>query len=118
MDDHTFEHHIAKLLSRNGYTNVVIQGGRSGQGVGIIPLTATDCASSPGARGLRPTAPLPTRTSRGWPGWRKLFTTRTLCGDVPFTSEALSIAAQTVITAVHRGTLDKWSAGEPLKILE
>ena len=36
----------------------------------------------------------------------------------PFTSEALSIAAETGITVVHRGLLEQWSAGEPLEVLE
>ncbi|WP_372487971.1 restriction endonuclease [Streptomyces guryensis] len=36
----------------------------------------------------------------------------------PFTPDALSLAAETGITAVHRGLLEEWSAGEPLKILE
>ncbi|MEY9992749.1 hypothetical protein ABIE67_004781 [Streptomyces sp. V4I8] len=36
----------------------------------------------------------------------------------PFTPEALNIAAEADITAVRRGVLEQWSAGEPLKILE
>lgn len=36
----------------------------------------------------------------------------------PFTAEALSIAAETGITVVHRGLLEQWSAGEPLEVLE
>ncbi|MEV6167801.1 restriction endonuclease [Streptomyces sp. NPDC051954] len=36
----------------------------------------------------------------------------------PFTPEALTIAAEAGITAVHRGVLEEWSTGEPLKILE
>ncbi|MDW4904707.1 hypothetical protein RB628_04945 [Streptomyces sp. ADMS] len=36
----------------------------------------------------------------------------------PFTPEALSIATDGGITAVHRGLLEEWSAGAPLKILE
>ncbi|MFF4505576.1 restriction endonuclease [Streptomyces sp. NPDC001401] len=35
----------------------------------------------------------------------------------PFTREALSIAAEAGITAVHRRVLERWAAGEPLKIL-
>lgn len=36
----------------------------------------------------------------------------------PFTPEALSIADEAGITAVHRGALEEWSAGELLRILE
>ncbi|MEU6148211.1 hypothetical protein ABZ848_48785 [Streptomyces sp. NPDC047081] len=36
----------------------------------------------------------------------------------PFTPDALRLAAETGITAVHRGVLEEWAAGEPLKILE
>ncbi|MDQ0934070.1 hypothetical protein QFZ49_004010 [Streptomyces turgidiscabies] len=36
----------------------------------------------------------------------------------PFTPDALGIAAETGITAVHRGLLEEWSSGEPLKVLE
>lgn len=36
----------------------------------------------------------------------------------PFTPEALSIAAETGITVVHRGLLEQWSAGEPLAARE
>ncbi|MET9083314.1 restriction endonuclease [Streptomyces sp. NPDC004237] len=32
--------------------------------------------------------------------------------------EALSIAGEAGITAVHRGALEEWSAGESLRILE
>jgi restriction system protein len=32
----------------------------------------------------------------------------------PFTAEALDIAAEAGITAVHRGALEDWSAGEAL----
>ncbi|MEU0423809.1 restriction endonuclease [Streptomyces canus] len=35
----------------------------------------------------------------------------------PFTSQALSIAAETGITVVHRGLLEQWSAEEPLEVL-
>ncbi|MFF3917925.1 restriction endonuclease [Streptomyces sp. NPDC001852] len=36
----------------------------------------------------------------------------------PFTPEALHIATKAGITAVHRGMLQRWSAGEPLQALE
>ncbi|MER6026482.1 hypothetical protein [Streptomyces sp. NPDC001851] len=36
----------------------------------------------------------------------------------PFAPEALRIAAEAGITAVHRGMLEEWSAGELLKVLE
>ena len=35
-----FEHHIAKLLRRDGCTNVVVQGGHGDRGVDIVGLTA------------------------------------------------------------------------------
>jgi hypothetical protein len=36
----------------------------------------------------------------------------------PFTPDALSIASEAGITAVHRGLLEQWSTGEPLKFLK
>ncbi|WP_346779925.1 restriction endonuclease [Streptomyces sp. S3(2020)] len=36
----------------------------------------------------------------------------------PFTPDALQLAAETGITAVHRVMLEEWNAGEPLKILK
>ncbi|MDW4904708.1 restriction endonuclease [Streptomyces sp. ADMS] len=40
MNGRTFERHIAKLLRRDGCTNVVVQGGHGDRGVDIIALTA------------------------------------------------------------------------------
>ncbi|MGC9536905.1 restriction endonuclease, partial [Streptomyces sp. UG1] len=40
MNGHAFERHIAKLLSRDSCTNVVVQGGRGDRDVDIIALTA------------------------------------------------------------------------------
>ncbi len=40
MNGRTFERHVAKLLRRDGCTNVVVQGGHGDRGVDIIALTA------------------------------------------------------------------------------
>ncbi|MFG2723924.1 DUF2034 domain-containing protein [Streptomyces canus] len=96
MNGRTFEHHIAKLLRRDGCTDVTVQGGHGDRGIDVSGLTA-------GGRRLvvqcKRFAPYLNITS-------------------PFTAEALSIAAETGITVVHRGLLEQWSTGEPLEVLE
>lgn len=121
MNGRTFEHHIAKLLRRDGCTNVVVQGGHGDRGVDIIALTADGRRLVAQCKRF---APYLSITS---PDVQKFVGSATVLygADValyvatcPFTPEALSIAAEAGITAVHRGVLEEWSAGEPLKILE
>jgi len=40
MNGRTFEHHIAKLLRRDGCTNVTVQGGHGDRGIDVSGLTA------------------------------------------------------------------------------
>ncbi|MFE1308291.1 restriction endonuclease [Streptomyces sp. NPDC058755] len=121
MHGRTFEQHIAKLLRRDGCTNVVVQGGHGDRGVDIIGLT-------PGGRRLvvqcKRFAPYLSITSpevQKFVGSAKVLYSADVAlyvATCPFTPEALHIAAESGITAVHRGMLEEWSAGEPLKVLE
>lgn len=121
MNGHAFERHIAKLLSRDGCTNVVVQGGRGDRGVDIIALTADGRRLVAQCKRFAPYLSITSPDVQKFVGSAKVLYGADVAlyvATCPFTPDALSIAAEAGITAVHRGVLEEWSAGEPLKILE
>ena len=121
MNGKTFERHIAKLLIRDGCTNVVVQGGHGDRGVDIIGLTADGRRLVVQCKRHAPYQTISSPDIQKFIGSAKVL----YCAEValfvatcPFTPDALQLAAETGITAVHRGVLEEWAAGEPLKILE
>ncbi|MFJ3306012.1 restriction endonuclease [Streptomyces sp. NPDC086549] len=120
MNGRTFERHIAKLLRRDGCTNVVVQGGRGDRGVDIIALTADGRRLVVQCKRFAPYLNITSPEVQKFVGSAKVLHNADVAlyvATCPFTPEALSIAAETGITAVHRGVLEEWSAGEPLRIL-
>ncbi len=121
MNGRTFEHHIAKLLRRDGCTNVVVQGGRGDRGVDIIGLTAAGRRLVVQCKRFAPYLNITSPEVQKFVGAAKVLHNADVAlyvATCPFTPEALSIAAETGITVVHRGLLEQWSAGEPLEVLE
>lgn len=121
MHGRTFEHHIAKLLRRDGCTNVVVQGGHGDRGVDIIALTADGRRLVVQCKRFAPYLSITSPEVQKFIGSAKVLYGADVAlyvATCPFTPEALSIAAEACITAVHRGVLEEWSAGEPLKVLE
>ncbi|GHI06372.1 restriction endonuclease [Streptomyces cellostaticus] len=121
MNGRTFEQHIAKLLRRDGCTNVVVQGGHGDRGVDIIGLTADGRRLVVQCKRFAPYLSITSPDVQKFVGAAKVLYSADVAlfvATCPFTPEALHIAAEGGITAVHRGVLEEWSAGEPLKILE
>lgn len=121
MNGRTFERHVAKLLIRDGCTNVVVQGGHGDRGVDIIGITADGRRLVVQCKRFAPYLNITSPEVQKFIGSAKVLYSADVAlfvATCPFTSEALSIAAEGGITAVHRGALEEWSAGEPLRILE
>ncbi|WP_316771609.1 restriction endonuclease [Streptomyces sasae] len=121
MNGRTFERHIAKLLIRDGCTNVVVQGGHGDRGVDIIGLTADGRRLVVQCKRFAPYLNITSPDVQKFIGAAKVLYSADVAlyvATCPFTAAALDIAAEAGITAVHRGKLEDWSAGEPLKVLE
>jgi HJR/Mrr/RecB family endonuclease len=121
MHGRTFEQHIAKLLVRDGCTNVVIQGGQGDRGVDVIGLTADGRRLVVQCKRYAPYLTISSPAIQKFIGSAKVLYSAEVAlfvATCPFTPDALRLAAETGITAVHRGMLEEWAAGEPLKILE
>ncbi|MGW1798388.1 restriction endonuclease [Streptomyces sp. NPDC001984] len=101
--------------------NVVVQGGRNDRGVDIVGLTADGRRLVVQCKRFAPYNSISSSQMQKFVGSAKVLCSAEVAlyvATCPFTLEALSIAAEAGITAVHRGVLEEWSAGEPLKILE
>ncbi|GAA3886640.1 hypothetical protein GCM10023084_44150 [Streptomyces lacrimifluminis] len=121
MNGRTFEHHVAKLLRRDGCTNVVVQGGHGDRGVDIIALTADGRRLVVQCKRFAPYLNITSPDVQKFVGSAKVLHSAEVAlyvATCPFTPEALNIASAAGITAVHRGVLEGWGAGEPLKVLE
>ncbi|MFE9440537.1 restriction endonuclease [Streptomyces sp. NPDC006602] len=120
MNGRVFEEHIAQLLRRDGCTHVVVQGGRGDRGVDIIALTADGRRLVAQCKRFAPYLSITSPEVQKFIGSATVLYGAEVALSVatcPFTSDALSIAAESGITAVHRGLLEEWNAGEPLKVL-
>ncbi|MFJ9704284.1 restriction endonuclease [Streptomyces sp. NPDC101234] len=121
MNGRTFERHIAKLLIRDGCTNVVVQGGHGDRGVDIIGLTADGRRLVVQCKRFAPCLNITSPDVQKFIGAAKVLYSADVAlyvATCPFTAAALDIAAEAGIISVHRGKLEDWSAGEPLKVLE
>lgn len=121
MNGRTFEHHIAKLLRRDGCTNLAVQGGHGDRGIDVSGLTAGGRRLVVQCKRFAPYLNITSPDMQKFVGAAKVLHSAEVAlfvATCPFTAEALSIAAETGITVVHRGLLEQWSAGEPLEVLE
>ncbi|MFJ8782529.1 restriction endonuclease [Streptomyces sp. NPDC102476] len=121
MNGRTFEHHIAKLLRRDGCTDVTVLGGHGDRGIDVSGLTADGRRLVAQCKRFAPYLNITSPDMQKFVGAAKVLHSAQVAlfvATCPFTAEALSIAAETGITVVHRGLLEQWSAGEPLQVLE
>jgi restriction system protein len=121
MNGRTFEHHIAKLLRRDGCTDVTVLGGHGDRGIDVSGLTADGRRLVVQCKRFAPYLNITSPDMQKFVGAAKVLHSAQVAlfvATCPFTAEALSIAAETGITVVHRGLLEQWSAGEPLQVLE
>ncbi|MEU1478645.1 restriction endonuclease [Streptomyces sp. NPDC005760] len=121
MNGRTFEHHIAKLLRRDGCANVTVQGSHGDRGIDVSGLTPDGRRFVVQCKRFAPYLNITSPDMQKFVGAAKVLHTAEVAlfvATCPFTAEALSIAAETGITVVHRGLLEQWSAGEPLEVLQ
>ncbi|MGW1706517.1 restriction endonuclease [Streptomyces sp. NPDC002206] len=119
MNWREFEQHIASLLRRDGCTGVEIHGGSGDRGADITAYTLDGRRLVVQCKNFAPYRSV-------WSGeMQKFVGTKTLhqadvavyVATCPFSREALDIALQVGVTAVHRGLLEAWSAGAKLQVL-
>ncbi|WP_069769328.1 restriction endonuclease [Streptomyces sp. LUP30] len=121
MNGREFEEYIAALLRRDGCTDVVVQGGGRDRGIDITALTAHGRRLVVQCKRFAPHLSITSPELRKFVGAAKVLHDSEVAlyvATCPFTRDALNIAAETGITAVHRGLLEQWSAGTPLPALE
>ncbi|MFF0855026.1 restriction endonuclease [Streptomyces sp. NPDC003280] len=121
MNGRSFEQHVARLLRRDGCTNVVVQGGHGDRGVDVIGLTPGERRLVVQCKRFAPYLTIGSPDMQKFIGAAKVLYRAEVAiyvATCPFTPEALHIAAEAGITAVHRGLLEEWSTGEPLHVLE
>ncbi|MGW6906920.1 restriction endonuclease [Streptomyces sp. NPDC054940] len=120
MNGREFEEHIAGLLRRDGCTNVVVQGSRD-RGVDITALTADGRRLAVQCKRFAPHLSITSPELQKFVGAAKVLygsEVALFVATCPFTRDALNIATEGGITAVHRGLLEEWSAGTALNVLE
>jgi HJR/Mrr/RecB family endonuclease len=119
MNWREFEQHIAGLLRRDGCSDVQVHGGSRDRGADITGYTADGRRLVVQCKNFAPYRLV-------WSGeMQKFVGTKTLhqadvavyVATCPFSREALDIAVQVGVTAVHRGLLEAWSAGATLQVL-
>ncbi|MCQ9185711.1 restriction endonuclease [Streptomyces sp. IBSBF 2953] len=121
MNGREFEEHVAALLRRDGCTDVVVQGGGRDRGIDITARTAHGRRLVVQCKRFAPHLSITSPELQKFVGAAKVLHDSEVAlyvATCPFTRDALNIAAETGITAVHRGLLEQWSAGSPLTVLE
>ncbi|MEU5087098.1 restriction endonuclease [Streptomyces sp. NPDC021356] len=121
MTGREFEHHIAMLLRRDGCTDVAVLGRHGDRGVDITALTADGRRLAVQCKRFAPHLRITSPELQKFVGSAKVLYASDVALYVAtcrFTPEALSIAAEAGITAVHRTLLERWDAGEMLTVLK
>ncbi|MGW0992291.1 restriction endonuclease [Streptomyces sp. NPDC002520] len=121
MTGREFEHHIAKLLRRDGCTNVYVLGRHGDRGVDITALTADGRRLVVQCKRFAPHLHITSPEVQRFVGAAKVLYASDVAIYVAtcrFTPDALSIAEEAGITVVHRGLVEKWSAGDMLTALK
>ncbi|MFI8888934.1 restriction endonuclease [Streptomyces paradoxus] len=120
MNGREFEEHVAELLRRDGCTNVVVQGGGRDRGIDITALTADGRRIVVQCKRFAPHLSITSPEIQKFLGAAKVLHDSEVAlfvATCPFTRDALNIAAESGITAVHRKQVEEWSAGAPLTVL-
>jgi HJR/Mrr/RecB family endonuclease len=121
MNGREFEEYVAELLRRDGCTNVVLRGGRGDRGIDITGRTADGRHVAVQCKRFAPYLSVTSPDVQKFVGAAKVLHTSEVAlfvATCPFTPDALNVATDGGITAVHRGLLEEWSAGAALAVLE
>ncbi|MGI5427097.1 restriction endonuclease [Streptomyces sp. CA-179760] len=121
MNGREFEERVAELLRRDGCTDVVVRGGGRDRGIDITALTPDGRCLVVQCKRFAPHLSITSPDIQKFAGAAKVLhdsEAALYVATCPFTRDALNIAAESGITAVHRGLLEEWSAGAPLSVLE
>ncbi|MFI5616066.1 restriction endonuclease [Streptomyces sp. NPDC051567] len=121
MNGKEFELHVAGLLRRDGCTGVEVHGGHGGdRGTDITARTADGRTVAVQCKNFAPFRHVLSGEMQKFLGSSKVLHRAEVAlyvATCAFTREALAIAAQGGVTAVHRGLLEAWSAGVRLQVL-
>ncbi|MER5929782.1 restriction endonuclease [Streptomyces sp. NPDC002054] len=120
MNWRQFEHHVAGLLRRDGCTDVVVHGGHGDRGVDISARTADGRKVAVQCKNFAPFRHVLSAEMQKFLGAAKVLHQADVAlfvATCAFTRESLAIAAETGVTAVHRGLLEAWSSGVALQAL-
>ncbi|MFJ4271817.1 restriction endonuclease [Streptomyces coelicoflavus] len=120
MNGREFEEHVAALLRRDGCTHVTVRGGGRDRGVDITAVTADGRTIVVQCKRFAPHLSITSPEIQKFIGAAKVLHSSDIAlfvATCPFTRDAQNIAAESGITAVHRGLLEEWSAGAPLTVL-
>ncbi|WP_037863914.1 restriction endonuclease [Streptomyces sp. NRRL S-340] len=121
MTGREFEHHIATLLRRDGCTDVLVLGRHGDRGVDITAFTADGRRLVVQCKRFAPHLRITSPELQKFVGSARVLHASDVALYVAtcrFTPEALSIADEAGITAVHRTLLERWAAGEMLTVLK
>ncbi|GHD18501.1 hypothetical protein GCM10010313_48600 [Streptomyces violarus] len=121
MNGREFEERVAELLRRDGCTDVVVRGGGRDRGIDISALTADGRRIVVQCKRFAPHLSITSPDVQKFAGAAKVLHESEVAlfvATCPFTRDAQNIAAESGITAVHRGLLEEWSAGAALSVLE
>ncbi|MFE9395512.1 restriction endonuclease [Streptomyces flavidovirens] len=120
MNWREFEQHVAGLLSRDGCTEVVVHGGRGDRGADITAYAADGRRVVVQCKNFAPYRSVWSGEMQKFLGAAKVQHQAEVAlyvATCPFSQEALAIAVEYGVTAVHRGLLEAWSAGTVLQVL-
>ncbi|MFV5991832.1 restriction endonuclease [Streptomyces sp. NPDC056231] len=119
MNWREFEQHIAGLLRRDDCTDVQVHGGSGDRGADITAYTADGRRLVVQCKNFAPYRSVWSGEMQKFVGIKTLHQAdvAVYVATCPFSREALDIAVQVGVTAVHRGLLEAWSAGATLQVL-
>ncbi|MFI5756026.1 restriction endonuclease [Streptomyces sp. NPDC051569] len=115
-----FTEHVAGLLRRDGCTGVAVHGGNGDRGADVTGRTADGRSLVVRCGNSTPHLPVPSGEMQKFLGTSKVQHRAEVAlyvATCPFARDALAIAAEYGVTAVHRGLLEAWSAGAKLQAL-
>jgi restriction system protein len=120
MSARQFEEHVAWLCRRDRCEQVSVTGGKGDLGADIVGLTADGRRLVVQCKARNPVSSVTSGTVQQFIGMAKLeyrADVALLVATAPFTRDALLLASRHDVTAVHRGLLEAWNNGTPLRAL-
>ncbi|MGR8009475.1 restriction endonuclease [Streptomyces hypolithicus] len=120
MNWREFEQHIAGLLRRDGCTDVIVHGGHGDRGADVTGYTDDGRRVVAQCKNFAPYRSVWSGEMQKFLGAAKVQHQADVAlyvATCPFSREALAIAVEYGVTAVHRGLLEAWSAGTTLQVL-